>query len=189
MPISPIASQARCLDTIDSANITRADHRHQPLEPRTPRATRSRTSKIVIYHGYAGEAYSTGSLRKIVLPALTFEVPGNLCHGRLTDIDHRSSAKMVRRDFTAHPRLRSRSMVSPPVAHRPPPVAARPLRRSAPACPWLLAARKAGGSDPAPAAPSPEFFCPRRFSFNFREENRAVRVRVLLSSASTLPNS
>src|SRR6185312_1497336 len=158
MPIPPIASQARCFNTIDSANITRADHRYQPLEPRTPYATRTRTSKIVIDHGYGGEAYSTGSLRKIILPTLTFEVPGNLCHGRLTDIDHRSSTKMVRRDFTAHPRLRS--MISPLVAHRPPPVAARPPRRSAPACPWSPAARVAGGSDPAPAAPSPEFFCP-----------------------------
>src|ERR1700677_3590892 len=128
MPVTPVACKTRGLDAINGADLAAANHRHKSLEPGPLHAARPRAPEIVVDYGHRCEAHPLRRCRQIILTALAFEVPRDLRHRRLTNIHHRSVAKMVRRDLGAHSPLPSSSSAR----RRGTPAGDRPMPRPAP---------------------------------------------------------
>src|SRR6516165_1679226 len=94
MPFLAVASQPRCFNGKNGADLTLADIGHQGLEPLALHVSASRAAKIVVDNAHVCPAMLLRALHQGVLAPLALDVVLHLCHGRLAHVDVGGSFQM-----------------------------------------------------------------------------------------------
>jgi hypothetical protein len=106
MPIAAISGKAGRLNAKDRANFSCADFGNQSLKARAFDQAGAGASKILVDHSNITEAQLARSIRQVILAALALLVVHHLSNGRLPDVNHGASTKVLISQFRIHCFLR-----------------------------------------------------------------------------------
>lgn len=88
MPVAPIASEPRSVETQHGANLAGAKPGNQSVETRPRHCAARGASQVVVDDFDVAEAAAARFADQIILPPLTFKISLDLALGRLPDVDH-----------------------------------------------------------------------------------------------------
>jgi hypothetical protein len=116
MPVAPVASEPRSVETQHGADIAGAEPRHQSIEARPRHRPARRSPEIVVDNLHVAEASAARFVDQLILAALTFEVGLDLALRRLPDV-HDGFPLQDRR----WKKVSAGHRRPPPAGRRPPP--------------------------------------------------------------------